>query len=131
VLLKAENIAADYGSDAAHQGESRDTNPYPTCHFLHKWWDFGIDHQTKSNCEIKMLEGNVSDYNEIFENDTSAFIEADKALKAAYAALKNAIEPTFREMISRNDVVSLRELIDIVPCPVYRAILTDIMNHLK
>jgi len=39
--LTAQNTAADYGNDAAHRGESRESNPYPSNHFLHKHWDLG------------------------------------------------------------------------------------------
>lgn len=39
--MRAENIAADLGNDAAHKGEERESNPCPESHYLHKWWDLG------------------------------------------------------------------------------------------
>jgi ribosome modulation factor len=39
--LTAESIASDRGLNAAHRGESRESNPYPAKYSLHKWWDLG------------------------------------------------------------------------------------------
>jgi len=40
-LLTAEGIAADFGNDAAHRGEGRETNPYSPNYYLYSWWDLG------------------------------------------------------------------------------------------
>lgn len=37
----AENMAADFGEDAAHKGKSRNANPYPKSSALYRWWNFG------------------------------------------------------------------------------------------
>lgn len=37
----ADNLATEYGLDAALQGKARETNPYPKNTSLNTWWDMG------------------------------------------------------------------------------------------
>lgn len=54
--LTAEDLAADFGLEAAMNGKSRESNPYPLGTSLNTWWDMGwLEYEDEDTLESEIL----------------------------------------------------------------------------
>lgn len=51
--VRAENLAANAGEDAALEGRPRSSNPYPPESVLYTWWDAGWLSGSEEDAELK------------------------------------------------------------------------------